>query len=61
MATGFDVMTGSLVNMNIRGRDGLTFRERWRHGVFTHLGLFSSGCPDMFMIYGPQGKYILHS
>ncbi|XP_014562810.1 hypothetical protein COCVIDRAFT_83993 [Bipolaris victoriae FI3] len=54
MATGFDAMTGSLTNMNIIGRDGLTFRERWKDGVFTHLGLCSSGCPNMFMIYGPQ-------
>jgi len=54
MATGFDAMTGSLTNMNIHGRDGLTFRERWKDGVFTHLGLCCSGCPNMFMIYGPQ-------
>ncbi|KAH6972850.1 cyclopentanone monooxygenase [Ilyonectria sp. MPI-CAGE-AT-0026] len=54
MATGFDAMTGSLTNMNIHGRDGLTFQERWKDGVFTHLGLCSSGCPNMFMIYGPQ-------
>ncbi|KAJ4322156.1 hypothetical protein N0V84_004991 [Fusarium piperis] len=39
LATGFDAMTGSLMNMNIHGRDGLTFRERWQDGVFTHLGL----------------------
>lgn len=56
MATGFDAMTGSLTNMNLHGRDGLTFQERWKDGVFTHLGLCSSGCPNMFMIYGPQGK-----
>lgn len=55
MATGFDAMTGSLTAMNIRGRDGLTFQERWKDGVFTHLGLCSSGCPNLFMIYGPQG------
>ncbi|KAN0089643.1 cyclopentanone monooxygenase [Hyaloscypha variabilis] len=54
MATGFDAMTGSLTNMNIRGRDGLTFQQRWKDGVFTHLGLCSSGCPNLFMIYGPQ-------
>ncbi|KAL6406626.1 cyclopentanone monooxygenase [Ilyonectria robusta] len=47
MATGFDAMTGSLTNMNIHGRDGLTFQERWKDGVFTHLGLCSSGCPNM--------------
>lgn len=58
MATGFDAMTGSLTNMNIRGRDGLTFQERWKDGVFTHLGLCSSGCPNLFLIYGPQGEFI---
>lgn len=60
MATGFDAMTGSLTNINIIGRDGLTFRERWKDGVFTHLGLCSSGCPNMFMIYGPQGIGLSH-
>uniref|UniRef100_A0A0B7KBI8 FAD/NAD(P)-binding domain-containing protein n=1 Tax=Bionectria ochroleuca TaxID=29856 RepID=A0A0B7KBI8_BIOOC len=54
MATGFDAMTGSLTNMNIKGTDGLTFKERWKNGVFTHLGLCSNGCPNMFLIYGPQ-------
>ncbi|CAK7232060.1 hypothetical protein SCUCBS95973_008134 [Sporothrix curviconia] len=54
MATGFDAMTGSLTNMNIKGVDGVTFRERWQDGVFTHLGLCSSGCPNLFMVYGPQ-------
>ncbi|KAI0123748.1 cyclopentanone monooxygenase [Xylariales sp. AK1849] len=54
MATGFDSMTGSLVNMNIHGTDGLTFQDRWKDGVFTYLGLCSSNCPNMFMIYGPQ-------
>ncbi|EXJ84874.1 hypothetical protein A1O3_05549 [Capronia epimyces CBS 606.96] len=54
MATGFDAMTGSLTNMNVVGRDGLTFKERWKDGVFTQLGLCSSGCPNLFMIYGPQ-------
>ncbi|KAH7385683.1 cyclopentanone monooxygenase [Pyrenochaeta sp. MPI-SDFR-AT-0127] len=54
MATGFDSMTGSLTEMGIHGNDGLTFRERWKDGVFTHLGLCSSGCPNMFMVYGPQ-------
>lgn len=56
MATGFDSMTGSLMNMNIHGTDGLTFRERWKDGVFTHLGLCSSGCPNLFILYGPQGE-----
>ncbi|KAH7134495.1 cyclopentanone monooxygenase [Dactylonectria estremocensis] len=56
LATGFDAMTGSLTKMNIHGKDGLNFQQRWKDGVFTHLGLCSSGCPNMFLIYGPQGK-----
>ncbi|KAK6079011.1 cyclopentanone 1,2-monooxygenase [Seiridium cupressi] len=59
LATGFDAMTGSLVNMNVHGTDGLTFKDRWNDGVFTHLGLCSSGCPNMFMIYGPQAPTAL--
>lgn len=58
MATGFDSLTGSLVNMNIHGRDGLTFQDRWKDGVFTYLGLCSSSCPNMYMIYGPQGRSV---
>jgi cation diffusion facilitator CzcD-associated flavoprotein CzcO len=58
MATGFDAMTGSLTSMDIRGRDGIDFQERWKDGVFTHLGLCSSGCPNLFLIYGPQGKLL---
>lgn len=57
LATGFDAMTGSLTEMNLRGKDGLTIKERWKDGVFTYLGLCISGCPNMFMVYGPQGTH----
>lgn len=56
LATGYDAMTGSLTNMGLRGKDDIDIRERWKDGVSTHLGMFVSGCPNMFMIYGPQGK-----
>lgn len=59
LATGFDAMTGSLTSMNLRGRDDLTVMERWKDGVSTYLGLCINGCPNMFMIYGPQGQSIL--
>jgi hypothetical protein len=49
-------MTGSLTNMGLRGKDGLDIKGRWKDGVFTHLGMFMSGCPNLFMIYGLQGK-----
>jgi cation diffusion facilitator CzcD-associated flavoprotein CzcO len=58
LATGFDNMTGSLFNMGLRGKDGVDMKKRWEGGVRTYLGLMANGCPNMFMIYGPQGKLI---
>lgn len=56
LATGYDAMTGSLTNMGVRGKDDKDIKERWKDVVFTHLGMFTGGCPNMFMVYGPQGK-----
>jgi cation diffusion facilitator CzcD-associated flavoprotein CzcO len=56
LATGYDSMTGSLTNMGLRGKEGLDIKERWKDGVSTHLGMFMSGCPNLLIIYGPQGR-----
>jgi len=52
-ATGFDAMTGTLFNVDIRGRDGLALKEKWEAGPRTYLGLMSQGFPNIFMITGP--------
>jgi len=52
-ATGFDAMTGSLTKIDIRGRDGETLQEHWKHGPRTYLGLATAGFPNMFIIAGP--------
>jgi cation diffusion facilitator CzcD-associated flavoprotein CzcO len=54
LATGYDSMTGSLTNMDLRGKDGLDMKERWKDGVFTHLGMFMSGCPNLLIVYALQ-------
>ncbi|GKT44500.1 baeyer-Villiger monooxygenase [Colletotrichum spaethianum] len=54
LATGYDSMTGALTSMGLRGKDGVDLKERWKDGVWTYLGLMARGCPNMFMIYGPQ-------
>lgn len=56
MATGYDNMTGSLTSMGLRGKDGIDMKERWKDGVWSYLGILAGGCPNMFMIYGPQGE-----
>lgn len=53
IATGFDAMTGALLNVDIRGRDGATLREKWRDGPDSYLGLAVSGFPNLFTITGP--------
>ncbi len=58
-ATGFDAMTGSLLKMDIRGRDGLTLAEKWRGGPCTYLGVQVAGFPNMFVITGPGSPSVL--
>ena len=53
-ATGFDAMTGTFMKIDIRGRDGMTLREKWAEGPKTYLGLQVAGFPNMFMITGPR-------
>jgi cation diffusion facilitator CzcD-associated flavoprotein CzcO len=56
LATGFDNYTGAFSTMGIEGTDGKTLMDRWKDGVRTHLGLMAPRHPNMWMIYGPQGK-----
>lgn len=51
-ATGFDAITGLLINMDIRGREGLTFRDAWGDGPRTNAGLMVAGFPNMFLVNG---------
>ena len=52
-ATGFDAMTGALLDMDIRGRAGVALRDKWAAGPRTYLGLMTAGFPNMFFITGP--------
>ncbi|GAA4577097.1 flavin-containing monooxygenase [Planotetraspora kaengkrachanensis] len=58
-ATGFDAMTGSLTNVDIRGRGGVSLKEAWSAGPRTYLGISSAGFPNMFMITGPGSPSVL--
>lgn len=52
-ATGFDAMTGTLMKIDLRGRDGLTIQRKWRDGPLNYIGLTISGFPNLFHIAGP--------
>ncbi|KAG7038417.1 dimethylaniline monooxygenase [Colletotrichum scovillei] len=55
MATGYDGVTGSLLDMNIHGKNGVRLKEAWKSGINTHLGMMIAGMPNAFVLYGPQG------
>ena len=52
-------MTGSLLKIDIRGRDGLTLGEKWHAGPRTYLGLQVHGFPNLFTITGPGSPSVL--
>ncbi len=56
-ATGFDAMTGTLMAIDIVGREGQTIRQRWEQGPETYLGLAVDGFPNLFMISAPQSPF----
>ncbi|HEY7578295.1 MAG TPA: NAD(P)/FAD-dependent oxidoreductase [Acetobacteraceae bacterium] len=57
-ATGFDAMTGALLNVDIHA-GGTTLREKWETGPRTYLGLMTAGFPNLFMITGPGSPSVL--
>src|SRR4051794_8305086 len=58
-ATGFDGMTGSLLRMDIRGRDGLPLAKAWAAGPRNYLGLQVAGFPNLFTVTGPGSPSVL--
>ena len=58
-ATGFDAMTGSLLSIDTRGRDGLKLKDKWEAGPRTFLGLQTHGFPNLFTISGPGSPSVL--
>ena len=53
IATGFDAMTGALMDIDIQGRDGQRLNERWANGPSSYLGLAMAGFPNLFTVTGP--------
>ena len=58
-ATGFDGMTGSLLRMGIRGRNGLSLAKAWAAGPRNYLGLQVAGFPNLFTVTGPGSPSVL--
>jgi cyclohexanone monooxygenase len=59
LGTGFDAMTGALLGVDLRGRGGLSLREKWAEGPRSALGLAISGFPNLFTVTGPGSPSVL--
>ena len=58
-ATGFDALTGPLLNLNIAGSQGYELKEAWATGPRTFLGLQTPNFPNLFTITGPGSPSVL--
>jgi len=46
-ATGFDAVTGGILQMNVQGRNGIHLRDKWCSGVKTFIGMSVGDFPNM--------------
>ena len=49
-ATGYDAVTGALLNINIYGEDGLLLKDKFVDGPRTYMGVSSVGYPNLFTV-----------
>ena len=49
-ATGFDAITGGLINLNITGQSGVKLKDKFADGPRTYMGITSAGFPNLFTV-----------
>ena len=58
-ATGYDALTGAVLNIDVRGRGGLELKRKWAGGPRTYLGLMTEGFPNLFIVTGAGSPSVL--
>ena len=53
LATGFDAVSGSMLQLNPVGRGGLRLADKWSERFDNYFGTALAGFPNLFMIHGP--------
>jgi cyclohexanone monooxygenase len=56
-ATGFDVMTGAMDRIDIRGRGNQSLKKRWETGHTSYLGMMTEGFPNLLWMNGPGSPF----
>jgi cation diffusion facilitator CzcD-associated flavoprotein CzcO len=58
-ATGYDGLTGAMLALDVKGRNGASLRDKWNAGAKSHLGLMMQGFPNLFIVAGANGPSAL--
>ena len=53
LATGYET-TKFLSALEVTGRNGIHINDAWKDGAQAHLGVMTTGFPNLFMMYGPN-------
>ena len=61
LATGFDAISGTMLKLNPKGRDGLSLKDRWQERFHNYLGMTVAGFPNLFMIHGPGSPGVFYN
>lgn len=54
LATGYDSVTGSLIDLGLTDIDDRPLAHKWKSATYTYLGLTIDRMPNLFMVYSPQ-------
>ena len=49
-ATGYDAVTGALLNIDIYGEGGALLKDKFEQGPRTYMGISSAGYPNLFTV-----------
>jgi len=58
-ATGYDAVTGAVLNIDIRAPAAGALADKWKDGPRTYLGLMTHGFPNLFLVTGPGSPSVL--
>jgi cation diffusion facilitator CzcD-associated flavoprotein CzcO len=58
-ANGYDALTGAMLAIDVKGREGRSLREKWAGGARSYLGLLMEGFPNLFIVAGANGPSAL--
>lgn len=62
-ATGFDALTGPLLKIDIKGKNGIALNEKWNglENFKTNLAVANSSFPNMFTLWGPHSSALFNA